>query len=408
MERPLEGIRVLDLSRVLAGPYCSMLLGDMGAEIIKVEEPGKGDDTRAFGPPFIKPVKPGNEPSDYQGESAYFLSINRNKKSIALNLKSKKAVEIICKLAESSDVFIENFRPGTAEKLGMGYEKIKSINPRIVYASVSGFGQTGPESLMPGYDLVIQGLSGIMDITGDPAGSPYKVGVSIGDLIAGMYAFQGVLLALYAREKTGRGQKVDVGMLDGLSSLLTFQAGIYFATDKSPHRKGNQHPTICPYETFKAKDGYFNLAVGNDRLWESFCKLMNLEAICKDERFATNPLRVKNRNKLFELIEPVFQQKDMEEWIKIFDEAGIPAGPILPVDKVLAHPQIKAREMVVELDHPLIGKTKFMGIPVKLSDTPGKVMTPPPLLGEHTEAILQKYLGYNKEEIKSFKDSGVI
>ncbi|MCL5774094.1 MAG: CoA transferase [Firmicutes bacterium] len=407
MKGPMEGIRVLDLSRVLAGPYCSMLLGDMGAEIIKVEEPGKGDDTRAFGPPFIKPVEPGNYSTDYHGESAYFLSINRNKKSIALNLKSQQAVEIIYKLAETSDVFIENFRPGTAEKLGVGYEKIKSINPRIVYASVSGFGQTGPESLRPGYDLVIQGLSGIMDITGDPAGSPYKVGVSIGDLIAGMYAFQGVLLALYAREKTGRGQKVDVGMLDGLSSLLTFQAGIYFATEKSPHRKGNQHPTICPYETFKAKDGYFNLAVGNDRIWESFCKIMKLEDLCSDEKFATNPSRVKNRDELFKVIQPVFEEKTVDEWVKIFDEAGIPAGPILSVDKVVSHPQIKAREMVVELDHPLIGKTKFMGVPVKLSDTPGKVTMPPPLLGEHTNGILQE-LGFREEEIKSLKDGGVI
>jgi len=396
MGAPLKGIRVLDLSRILAGPYCSMLLADMGAEVIKVERTGSGDDTRAFGPPFIK------------GESAYFLSINRNKKSITVNFKTDRGKEIIRGLIKKSDVLLENFRPGTLSKLGLGYKDVEKINSRIIYASISGFGQTGPERLRPGYDLAVQGMGGIMSLTGDPAGSPYKVGTSICDILAGIYTSQGILLALLSRQKTGKGQLVDVSMLDCQVSLLTYQAGIYFATGSVPTRRGNQHPTICPYETFRASDDYINIAIGNDKLWQKFCGILGLENIKDVPKFATNPKRVENRDELFPVIEKIISGKKVKEWLKIFDDAGIPAGPILTVDKVLSHHQVLAREMVTEVNHPKAGKLKLTGIPVKLSATPGSVNTPPPLLGEHNDEVLSNISGYSKEEIKKFREDGVI
>ena len=407
MDKPLEGIRVLDLSRILAGPYCSMLLADMGAEVIKVERPGKGDDTRAFGPPFI------------EGESAYFLSINRGKKSITINFKKDEGREIIYRLIKKSDILLENFRPGTLDKIGLGYKDIEKINPQIIYASISGFGQSGPERLKAGYDLTVQGMGGIMSLTGDPSGPPYKVGTSISDILAGIYACQGILLALIARNKNGKGQKVDVSMLDCQVSLLTYQAGIYFATGLVPKRKGNQHPTICPYETFKASDEYINIAIGNDKLWQKFCDVLapleknsltglGLKEIKDDPKFSSNPKRVENRDKLFLIIGKIIREKKAQEWLKIFDDEGIPAGPILSVDKVLSHPQVLAQEMVVEVNHPKSGKIKLTGIPVKLSATPGSIDKPPPLLGEHNDEVLSNILGYSKEEIKGFKEEGVI
>ncbi|MFH2070165.1 MAG: CoA transferase [Elusimicrobiota bacterium] len=401
--KPLDGIKVLDLTRVLAGPFCTMILGDFGAEIIKIENPDGGDDTRSFGPPFV------------EGESAYFLSINRNKKSVTVNLKEQKGREIVYQLAAKSDVVIENFRPGTAEKLGLGYEQLTRLNEKIVYCSISGFGQTGPEKFRPGYDLVVQGMGGIMDLTGDPNQPPMKVGISQADLLSGIYAVQGILLALLAREKTGKGQKIDVSMLDGQVSLLTFQAGIYFTTGKTPKRKGNQHPTICPYETFETSDGYINIAIGNDKLWIQFCTLLNKISpdlfpanISSDPKFATNPERVKNRNELFPIINKIISQKTTDAWLKIFDEKGIPAGPILSLDRVLNHPQVKAREMVIEIPHPKIGKVKLTGIPVKLSETAGAIRTPPPLLGEHTEDVLKNILGYDEGTIQFLRRKNVI
>ena len=407
MDKPLKGIRVLDLSRILAGPYCSMLLADMGAEVIKVERPVKGDDTRAFGPPFI------------EGESAYFLSINRGKKSITVNFKKDEGREIIYRLIKKSDILLENFRPGTLDKIGLGYKDIEKINPQIIYASISGFGQSGPERLKAGYDLTVQGMGGIMSLTGDPSGPPYKVGTSISDILAGIYACQGILLALIARNKNGKGQRVDVSMLDCQVSLLTYQAGIYFATGLVPKRKGNQHPTICPYETFKASDEYINIAIGNDKLWQKFCDLLapleknsltglGLKEIKDDPKFSSNPKRVENRDELFLIIEKIIREKKAQEWLKIFDDEGIPAGPILSVDKVLNHPQVLAQEMVVEVNHPKSGKIKLTGIPVKLSATPGSIDKPPPLLGEQNDEVLSDILGYSEEEIKSLKDQEVI
>jgi crotonobetainyl-CoA:carnitine CoA-transferase CaiB-like acyl-CoA transferase len=393
--KPLDGIRVLDLSRILAGPYCSMLLSDFGAEIIKVENPDKGDDTRAYGPPFV------------DGESVYFMSINRGKRSLTLNLKSPEGLEILKKLISRSDVLLENFRRDFLQRIGFGYEEVAKLNPKIIYASVTGYGHTGPWADRPGYDLAIQGQGGIMSLTGDPNGSPYKTGTSLADITAGIYATLGILLALQARNRTGRGQKVDVSLLDGQISFLTYQAGIYFGTGKSPTRKGNQHPTIVPYETFKARDRYFNLAVGNDRLWAQFCDLVGRPELKTHDKFATNPKRVQNHDELYPVLQKLFADKPADEWLALFEKNGIPCGPIFSVAEVLEHPQVRAREMVVERPHPKLGKVKMTGVPVKLSDTPGEAMTAPPLLGQHTDEVL-KEMGYSAETIRELRKNKVI
>lgn len=393
--KPLEGVKVLDFTRVLAGPFCTMTLGDMGAEVIKVEQPVKGDDTRAFGPPFDR------------GESAYFLSVNRSKKSITLDLKAEAGREAVRRLIARSDVLVENFRPGTLGKLGFDYDSAAKLNPRLVYASISGFGQTGPWAAKPGYDLALQGLGGIMSLTGDPAGPPSKVGVSQADLVAGLYAVQGILLALYARERTGRGQRVDVAMLDGQLSLLTYQAGIFFMTGTPPGRIGNRHPTICPYETFKASDRYINIAVGNDKLWKTFCGLLELGALCDHPDYATNPARVEHRDSLFPIIQEVIQERDSAHWLAVFEKHGIPSGPILSVREALAHPQTAARDMVVTVPHSTLGPVKQTGIPVKLSETPGAVESAPPRLGEHTDEVLAS-LGFSGADIQAMRASGAI
>jgi crotonobetainyl-CoA:carnitine CoA-transferase CaiB-like acyl-CoA transferase len=385
--KPLDGILVLDLSRILAGPYCSMLLSDFGADIIKIENPDKGDDTRAYGPPFV------------DGESVYFMSINRGKKSLTLNLKSPEGREILTKLIQRSDVLLENFRRDFLQRLGFGYAEVAKLNPKIIYASVTGYGHTGPWADRPGYDLAVQGQSGIMSLTGDPNGPPYKTGTSLADITAGVYATLGILLALHARARTGRGQKVDVSLLDGQVSFLTYQAGIYFGTGKTPTRKGNQHPTIVPYETFKARDRYFNLAVGNDRLWQQFCDLLGRQDLKTHDQFATNPKRVENHDELFPVLQDIFSVRNADHWLALFEKAGIPCGPIYTVGEVLNHPQVQAREMVVERPHPKLGKVKMTGVPIKLSDTPGEAGAAPPLHGQHTEEILRE-LGYNAADLK--------
>ncbi len=394
--KPLDGIRVVDLSRILAGPYCSMLLGDMGAEIIKIESPDHGDDTRGWGPPFI------------DGESAYFLSINRNKKSLTLNLKAGQGKDILTRLIGLSDVLIENFRPGTLGRLGFGYEQVRAMNPRMVYASISGFGQTGPLAGRPGYDLIAQGEGGIMSVTGFPDGPPTKAGTAIADLAAGIFAAQGILLALYARERTGRGQLVDVSMLDGQVALLTFLAGIYFATGESPRRMGNQHPTIVPYETFRSKDGYINLAIGNTNLWRTFCKAIGREELSADPRFGTESSRVENRNALKPIMDAIVAERTTRQWLELLEKAGVPAGSVNSVAEICEHPQIQAREMVVDVPHPTLGSVKVSGVPIKLSDTPGAVSTAPPLLGQHTAEILTGLLGCSLKEVEGLRKAGVV
>ncbi|MFQ5881039.1 MAG: CaiB/BaiF CoA transferase family protein [Candidatus Methylomirabilales bacterium] len=394
--QPLEGLKVIDLSRILAGPYCTMLLGDMGAEVVKVENPAGGDDTRGWGPPFIN------------GESAYFLSINRNKKSITLNLKADRGREILSVLLQQADVLVENFRPGTLEKAGFGYEAVQRLNPRLIYCSISGFGHTGPETQRPGYDLIIQGESGVMSLTGLPDGPPLKVGLSVADIVAGMYAVQGILLALVARERYGKGQKIDIALLDSMISLLTYQAGIFFTTGQSPHRMGNLHPTITPYEPFEAQDGYFNVAVGNDVLWARLCQILGREELINDPRFATGAKRVENRAVLRPMLEKALKARSVQEWLQILNEAGIPCGPINSLAEVFAGPQVKAREMIVEVPHPALGTVKMTGVPLKLSATPGQIKHPPPLLGEHTEEVLRAWLGMSAAEIQGLHSDGVI
>ena len=396
--KPLDGILVVDLSRILSGPYCTMMMADMGAEVIKVEIPGKGDDTREFGPPFVN------------GESTFFMSINRNKKSLTLNLADKEGKEILRRLIEKGDVVIENFRYGVMNRLGFSYDNIKKINPRAVFCSISGFGHSGPYRERPGYDVMIQGEGGIMSLTGEPGGLPMKVAVSLADITAGLIAYSGILLALISRGKTGEGQHIDISMLDGQVALLTYHAASYFVTGENPPRLGNRHPTISPYEPVKTGDGkeYIILAVGNDSIWQKFCKLVNREELITNPMFATNPKRVENHDALLPIVEQILSAKSKREWLTLLTDAGIPCGDIKTVKEVVTDPQVLARDMVIDLDHPVAGKIKVTGIPIKMSATPGEVLTPPPTLGQHTEEILAKMLGYSKEKIEELKKNKVV
>ena len=391
----LDGITVLDLTRVLSGPYCTMMLADMGARVIKVEQPGKGDDTRGWGPPF------------QNGESAYFLSINRNKESVTLNLKHPEGRRVLDALIEKSDVLVENFRPGTLDKMGLGYETLSKQRPDLVYCSISGFGQTGPRRREPGYDAVMQGEGGLMSITGANDGPSYRLGVAIADIVSGMFSAYGIAVALLARHRTGRGQFVDVGMLDAVTALLTYQAGIYFATETAPPRLGNRHPTIVPYETLEAADGDLVVAVGNDQLWKTFCGVLELETLANDARFQTNKDRVSAHAELRPLLVERLKTRPAAEWLSKLKEAGVPCGGVRDLDQLFSDPQIIDRAMVVALDHPAAGLIQQLGVPIKLGDTPGAVRTPPPLLGEHTEAIL-KEIGKSIEEVEALKQSGAV
>ncbi|GMQ90170.1 MAG: CaiB/BaiF CoA-transferase family protein [Gammaproteobacteria bacterium] len=396
MRKPLEELKVLDLTRVLAGPYCTTLLADMGADVVKIERPGSGDDTRGYGPPFIN------------GESAYFMSINRNKRSVTLNLKHEQGLSILGRMLETADIMVENFRPGQMEAFGYGYESVKAMNPRLVYCSISGYGHTGPKAQLPGYDLIVQGEGGIASLTGETDGPPYKVGTSQADIIAGMTAFQGILLALLARTHSDRGQKVDIGLLDCQVALLAYQAGIYFATGESPTRIGNRHPTISPYETFQCRDGYVNLGCGNDSMWRRFCAAVGLEALVEDERFRTNPDRVKHSRQLRALLQPLMMQKTTQQWIDTLRPRGVPCGPIQTVKEVFEDPQVLARDMVVTLEHEKAGTIRVTGNPIKLSETPGAVDTPPPALGAHTAEVLSDWLDLGEAEVNKLRQDGVL
>jgi crotonobetainyl-CoA:carnitine CoA-transferase CaiB-like acyl-CoA transferase len=393
---PLAEFTILDLTRVLSGPYCTMLLADMGARVIKIEQPGRGDDTRGWGPPFVK------------GESAYFLAINRNKESVTLDFKHPEGRRVLDRLIERADVLVENFRPGTLDRMGLSYAALASRHTRLVYCSVSGFGQTGPQRDRPGYDAVVQAEGGLMSITGAADGPPYRLGVAIADIVAGMFAAQGITLALLARERTGRGQLVDVGMLDSVAALLTYQAGIYFATGAAPKRMGNRHPTIVPYETFQAADGDFVLAVGNDEQWRRFCEVAGLQAIAGDPRFATNRARVSAYDGLKSILDGTLRGRPRGWWIAELTRAGVPCGSVRDLDEVLTDPHLLERAMVVALEHPSAGALRVLGVPVKLSDTPGAVRTPPPLLGEHTIAVLAGDLGLDGAAIDRLRTAGAI
>jgi crotonobetainyl-CoA:carnitine CoA-transferase CaiB-like acyl-CoA transferase len=392
---PLAGIRVLDLTRVLAGPFCSMMLGDMGAEVIKVEEPGKGDDTRSW-PPFSG------------GEATYFMSVNRNKKSLTLNLKAPEGQEILRSLIKKGDVLLENFRPGTMDKLGFGYAALAELNPRLVYCSISGFGESGPEAGRAGYDLVVQAESGLMDITGFPDGPPVKSGTSIADLVAGMSAAHGVVLALLARAKTRRGQKVEISMLDAMAALLTYQAGIYFATGQRPVRRGNAHPSIAPYEVFTAADGYVTLGVANNSLWQRCCSALERTELATDSQYDTEAKRVENRTTLIPLLNQILSARTADEWLKRFEAAGVPAGRIKSVPEVCESEHLKARGMIATMPHPTAGQVRVMGMPVRLGTTPGALVLPPPRLGEHTDEILRRVARVPARQIARLRASGVV
>jgi len=390
---PLQGITVLDLTRVLSGPYCTMMLADLGARVIKIEQPGKGDDTRAWGPPFL-----GNE-------SAYFLSINRSKESVTLNFKSKEGRTVMERLLAKADVLVENFRPGTLNRMGLDYPAVAARHPRLVYCSISGFGQTGPRAQEPGYDAVMQAEGGLMSITGSAEGPAFRLGVAIADIVSGMFAAQGITAALFARERTGQGQQVDIAMLDSVTALLSYQAGIYFATGKSPDRMGNRHPTIVPYETFAGSDGEFVLAVGNDEQWQRFCASTGFPV---DARFATNRQRVTSYTELKSLLDAHLAARPRGEWIETLNNAGVPCGSVRSLHELFADPQLAARRMVVQLDHSTVGRTTVIGTPLKLSGTPCSVRRAPPRLGEHTEAVLAGDLGFTRSGIDELRAKGVI
>ena len=393
---PLGGLTVLDFTRVLSGPYCTMLLADMGARVIKLEQPGRGDDTRGWGPPFVN------------GESAYFLSINRNKESLTLDLKQPSARPILESLLARADVVVENFRPGTMERLGLSYQALAGKYPRLIYCSISGFGQTGPRRAEPGYDAVMQGEAGLMSITGDAAGPPYRLGVAIADIVSGMFGAQGITLALLARARTGRGQHVDIGMLDATAALLTYQAGIFFATGTTPGRMGNRHPTIVPYETFHASDGDFVVAVGNDSQFRTFCSIIGAEGLVTDERFATNRGRVVHYNELRPLLVERLHSRTRQEWVRQLKAAGVPCGSVRDVAEVLSDPHLDARGMIETVDHVTAGAIRLLGVPIKLSHTPGSVRVAPPALGQHTDRILEEDCGLSAAQIESLRAAKVI
>src|SRR4029434_94237 len=373
---PLDGIRVLDLTRVLAGPYCTMFLGDLGAEVVKVEQPGVGDATRGWGPPFTG------------GESAYCLCVNRNKKGVTVDLKSKEGVALLRRLAEHADVLIENFRPGAMERLGLGEKDLRAANPRLIYASLSGFGADGPMSDAPGYDLIVQAWGGLMSITGPADGEPSKVGVAIIDLVAGLMLGKSIAAALFAREKLSMGQRIDTSLLEAEVACLINVGSNYLVAGKVPGRWGNAHPTIVPYQSFQTADSYLVIGVASEGIWRRFCQAIGKTEMADDARFAKNADRVENRAVLIAMLTEMFRGRDNETWLKILNAAEVPCAPIQTIDQVFAAPQVRHRDMLIEIEHPMAGTIRMAGIPVKFSATPASVRLPPPLLGQHTDEVL--------------------
>ena len=402
---PLSGVRVFDLTRILAGPTCTQLLGDLGADIIKVEKPFVGDDTRTWGPPYVKD-RLGNDTT----ESAYYLSANRNKRSVTIDLSQPAGIELAKKFIEKSDVLIENFKVGGLAKLGLGYEDIREQFPNLVYCSVTGFGQTGPYAPRAGYDFLAQGIGGIMSITGAPEGEPVKVGVGIADVMTGMYASTAILAALRHRDATGEGQHIDTCLLDTQISWLINEGTNYLISGKMPERLGNEHPNIVPYKVFSTSDGYVILAVGNDRQFRDWCTAAGADDLKDDERFKTNPLRIKNREVLYQKMPSFMKRKTTKEWLSIMEEVKVPCSPVNNIEQVFDDPHVKHREMKIEMDHELSGsgKVPLIGNPLKLSATPPQYRRPPPTLGQHTEEVLSEILELNSQEIKELRDKGAI
>jgi formyl-CoA transferase len=407
MPGPLSQLRVLDLSRVLAGPWCSQNLADLGAEVIKIEKPGCGDDTRAWGPPYLKDAA-GNDTS----ESAYYLACNRGKKSLALDIAQPEGQRLVRELAGSSDVLLENFKVGGLAQYGLDWASLSQINPRLIYCSITGFGQDGPYAARAGYDFIVQGMGGLMSVTGErddlPGGGPQKVGVAVADVMTGMYATIAVLAALAHRERSGEGQHIDLALLDSQVAMLANQNMNYLVSGQAPRRAGNAHPNIVPYQTFATADGHIIVAVGNDAQFRRFCKLAGCGELADDARFATNSGRVRHRTALIPLLEPLIQQRTTRQWLESFEAAGVPCGPINRLNEVFDDPQVRQREMRVEMAHPLAGRLSLVANPMRFSATPISYTLPPPLLGQHNEEILHGILGLSAQEIAGLRRRGAI
>jgi formyl-CoA transferase len=393
---PLEGIRVLDLSRILAGPYCTMMLGDLGAEVIKVERPGTGDDTRTWGPPFKG------------GEAAYYLCCNRNKRSIVIDLKKPEGIEVVRELARTADVLVENFTPGLMKRFGLDYETLSAENPRLVYCSITAYGQDGPYRDRPGYDMVLSAVGGLMYITGERDGDPVKVGVAITDVVTGVQSSGAIMAALLWRERSGKGQFIDVSLLDTQVACLANIASNYLVGGQEATRWGTAHASIIPYQVFKTKDQPIAIAVANQKLWVSFCKAVGKQEWIDDPRFETNPKRVENREALLPLVADMFARRTAAEWVDLLVASAIPCGPVNDMQHLFSDPQVLHRDMVAEVPHPTIDDLKLVGIPVKYADTPGRIRRAPPTLGQHTAEVLEEVLGYDDERIAALQSAGAI
>ena len=392
---PLQHIKVIDFSQILAGPFCTMLLADMGADVVKVEKPNGGDDTRRYGPPFI------------EGESAAFLTLNRNKRSIVLDLKSEQGIAIVRRMLEDADVMIHNFRPGVVDRMGLSYDDVSALNPAIVYCTVSGFGTTGPYSSRAGFDLVAQGMSGLMSINGFPGAPPAKVGVPMADLNTGMFCAYGILTAYINRLATGQGQHVDASLIESGIAYTLYESATYFATGEVAGPLGSAHRMIAPYQAFATQDGYINIGAANQNNWERMCRAVGREDLLEDEHFASNPQRMVNIGALTPIMEETFRTKTTSHWVKLLEDAGVPCGPIYNIEQVYADPHVQSRDMSVELEHPKSGAIRNIGVAVKLSDTPGSVRTPAPLLGQHSEDVLAEF-GYADTDVAAFREAGVL
>lgn len=399
---PLTGVRVLDLTRVLAGPWCTQNLADLGAEVIKIERPDQGDDTRGWGPPYM-PNRQGGETT----EAAYYTATNRNKKSVTIDMSTAAGAQAIQELAKHCDILVENFKVGGLEKYGLDYPHLKALNPRLIYCSITGFGQTGPYASRPGYDFMIQGLGGLMSLTGEqdcqPGGGPQKAGVAVADLMTGMYATVGILAALHERSRSGLGQYLDMALLDCQVAMLANQNMNYLATGEAPQRAGNAHQNLVPYQVFEVADGHLIVAVGNDSQFKAYCQALGQAELATDERFSSNPQRVRNRQTLVPLLAQIMLQKPAAYWLSLFESVNVPVGPINNLEQVYQNPQVVAREMKITLPHATAGEVNVVASPIRLSDSPVQYHSAPPLLGEHTEQVLQELLGLDAAQIQALQ-----
>ncbi|MBX3060635.1 MAG: CoA transferase [Anaerolineae bacterium] len=398
----LDGIRVIDLTRVLAGPYCTMMLGDLGADVIKIEAPGLGDDTRQWGPPFTQTA------DGRRGEAAYFLAANRNKRSMTLNLKSAKGLEILKGLIRQGDVLVENFRTGTLAKWGLDYETLQELRPGLIVCTITGYGTTGPYKDRAGYDFMVQAMGGFMSVTGPAVGEPVRAGIAIADLATGMFACSAILAALFARERTGQGQLIDMALLDSQVALMSYVASNYLVSGELPGRYGNGHPNIVPYQEFRARDQYFAFACGNDGQWRKFCTAVHRPEWIDDARFATNAARLAHRAEVIEMLNTLFATRDAADWMALCDEIGIPNGPINNMAQVFAHEQVVARQLRQDMPHPTAGSVPLVASPLHIPTNPTTVRYPPPLLGEHTEEILGSLLGYDATAVAALRNEDIL